>query len=220
MVYKSAHLSRREKKEVKRIAESVIEQKAEKKVVYVAPRDLNCQTTMANYLIPLGGATQGTGEGSRIGNQVQIDKIRIQGSLEPDTNTVSVCRIMMVQWSGIDSAEFAAGPLSPPLEDFVPSVGTIDNMHLWYQRKSDTDGSSGRSYKILYDQTFYFDAHGSGARKPFNLVLDGKHLKGKGAVNYSSATTSTYDNPVVLYGFGIDAVATLRYQAKVTYTDL
>jgi len=219
MGYKSKALSVREKKEVKKIAAQVLQTKAEKKWYQITARDLNLQTTVDTEPIPFHNGSLGVGESARIGNQIQVDKIRFHGSIEPDSNTVSVCRIMLVQWTGIDAVTLTATPRNPPLNGFVSPTGTIDNMHLFYMRKSDSDTALGYNYKIIYDQTFYFDAHAAGARKPWNLTIDGKSLMEKGLVSFSN-TANNYENPLVLYGFGVDAVATLRYTAKVTYTDI
>jgi len=218
MVLKSKHLSRLEKKEVKAIANSVIVQKAERKIYNPAAADLTLQRSVASvYLIP-GGLAQGLTEIGRIGNKVQVQNINIKGTLQPGSDTDAVFRILVVQWQGESYA--SSGLSNPPLDDFVASLGTVDNMNLWYLRKQDSDAANTRKYKVLYDQTWYFDNHTSGAQRPFELVLDGKRLANKGVFTYSGETTTNYDNPIVMYGFGTDNVANLRFRYKSTYTDI
>lgn len=218
MGFKSKHLSRLEKKEVKAIASSVIVQKAERKIYNPAAADLNLQRTVASAVIIPGGLSAGTSDSGRIGNKIQVQSINIKGTLQPGSDTDAVFRIMLVQWEGESYA--STGLSSPPLDDFVTPLGTIDNMNLWYLRRRDSDAANTRKYKVLYDQTWYFDNHTSGAQRPFELTLPGSKLANKGVVSFSTETTTNYDNPIYMYGFGTDDVAKLRFRYRSLYTDV
>lgn len=214
---KRSHLTRVQKKEVAELANKVLTGRAEKKTHYVPIADLNLQEAMNHIILDPSSGAQGTDDQSRIGNEIQVTSVEIKGVLEPATDQVSVARLMLVQWQGIDSTVV---PASPPLQGLNLTTGNIDAMCAFYETSSRVDNSLDKRYKVIYDETFYFDTHNAGARRPWDLKVSGKVLLNKGHFTYSEETLTTYSDPLVLYGFGIDTASTLRYATRVKYVDV
>lgn len=215
-----AHLSVREKREVKKIASSVVLGKTEKKQYVQGKTNLQLQRAVTKQLIKPSDGLQATDDDSRIANRIQVQNLHFKGVFQPGSTLNNVVRVMIVQWMGRNSA---SALLDPPLNGFDPvnATGANTNWMLFKQRKSDSDAANLNQYRILYDKEIWYDATNANTQSPFELIIPGKKLHSKGVFEYSKGTTTVYDNPIVMYGFGIDAVVgDLAYTYKSTYTDI
>lgn len=217
MVKKSKHLSAREKREVKKIASSVLATKTEKKTYDVDFANLPLQLAYTTDTLTLSDGLQGVDDDSRTGNKITVRNVHFRGAIQPSTKLNNVVRIMLVQWVGLNSDSVIP---EPPLKGFDPinTAASINNFCLWKQRKQDDDSSTLESYKILIDEAIWFDNRNTSVQSPFDIMVDGSKLANKGVITYSKETGNVYADPLVMYGWGLDpTVGNLHYQYRVTF---
>lgn len=186
---------------------SIFEQKRNR----VALTALSASTTLyVNNLT--SGISQGTSDlSSRVGDQIRINNIRIDGDLLIG-DTTNVVRVMLIFWHQPSSTDPAAGDI---FDDSTSATTKLFGELDWDGRSS---GSGSSKFTVLYDKRYFLSA----TRNYRGISIRKSWKQGK-LVQYIGGSSTVMDNALYLCILSDSSAAshpTLNLYGTIRYSDV
>lgn len=191
-------LNQRQKRQVK----TIISRKMEKKEFPFFV--VNGSASSTGTIVDCCAIPQAAGNGSRIGNNIELKKIEFRYSYAAGDAT-QVCRLILFQWKN-DS-----GPDPPSVAEIIQDL--TNNPWLGDYRYDERT-----EFNILYDRLHFLDSTGNGAGGA-HVIVNPKKMKKE--VPFNNALTSGNNKIYLLYISDSNALPnpTFNIYGTITYTD-
>ncbi len=203
----AASLGKNQKKAVRKVVRTEIASKAERKFLDGDLGNLTANSTAGFTATLITPPAQGNGNGQRVGDDLYMTSIEVDGRLDTSTNKNAAMRVMLIQWNEDNAVA------TPAAANIFTNTTNNDLLTAHYVINPD------RKYKVLYDRKFYFDANNDSALKHVKIKLFGRKL-GSRSISFNPAAITGVGNYFILT-MGVLALGTLTAtNTRLRYLDM